>query len=1524
MAKILGLDLGTNSLGWAIIDDENKTIEQSGVRIFQEGIIAKTIGKGENEESRNAARREHRQMRKQFYRKRLRKIKLLETLIDQNMCPLSREELSHWKNWNKTLKSIGREFPTSEAFTHWIQTNPYDLREKAIHEEITDDELGRICYHLIQRRGFLSNRKSSGEDAKGIYEKGNEAENIRPINFTKHQMEQKGTKTLGAYLSKLQYTPYQAYETVTEEGQETRIRGRYTTRSMYIEEFEQIWESQSKFKDLDSRTVRATRTRDLKGTLDSKSNKKRIEQLTEKYGKDNTLVKVNTSGEGSKKKSTLHITTIKTMPLKEFLGGEITIEDTEEGQRLKFKSDESVLFWQRPLRSQKGTLDACQFEKNMPVIRRDGSYLMKDGEIQRRSKTPCPLSHPLFELFRTYQFVNNIKTSTGDYLQESYKQQIIAILNKKKAAVKFGAIVKQLKLTNEKFNYDNDFSVPNNSTIASLSPLFKTDIWQAHADDIWHCFYFYDDNEKLFHKLVNSYGYTKTIDDLKKIKLKDGYCNVSLKAIRNILPYLKLSWSFDKAVLFGGIRNAFGPRWVRFQEYEQKIITDIAKLFKNKHKEGELITEVKAYLSDPENHYGFTENDLHFEHLYHHSQEITISKGELDRVPEAENLRNPIVQQSVYEMRRIVNQLMRKYQAKYGDSFRFDSIHVEMGRDLKNGKKKRQEKTYEVRDNAQKNEEARLKLTEFGLRTSRENLQKYQMWKEIADKNGTVQCPYTGKSISMTAAFGESNLFQVEHILPLSISLDDGFGNKTLCESLFNQLKGSKTPYEFYQENNDPKLWGAKSWDEISQRAYSLLPYFKAKRFTSKKSPDLSSFIERQLNDSRYIAKKSVELLSSICKDVRVLPGQLTSEMRHLWGLNSILQPVEGINEELDATDLERPACYAIREEDQTISHIIHKNNPVPSTEPGELLIPAEVSAKGQALKSRHFSLEIQKENLEAGPYWVKIAVKDQLQLIPKVVSRPDSTEDEIIFKGKIAKNRFTNASLSTIKSENEDGSYWAKFNISDKKFIDTIDQKEKPKTSKKQLVLFGHVAEGIFKSFIYTCETNIGNGKYWLILDIDYDNVSFIKSFYQQPQIAEDEICITVNAINQEITSEIDLNFKAHQTIEDGKYYALLKIEEIGDCYPVYTAKPKVDKKQELIEGNLWVDKFTGEIKLDPKKNRDDHRHHAIDAIVIALTKQSYFQRLSTYNAQVEDKNRGRIDSTEKFPEPWEHFRDDVKESASKILISFRENSKRRALTKNKKGYSVRGQLHKETVYGLRTPPLGKEGYHKRIAVTSLKDNKQIAKIVDPTIRNILLNYLREHGVDTSDKFNVPQNIFQLDGKWQLFLPNKRGMQVPIRKVRIRENISNAVQLKGKINQQVNPRNNHHVLLYIDKEGEMKEEIVSFWDTVQRKARGENVYALPIGGVEKVAVLEENDMFVIGLTDEQLRDYIDDTTYMSRYIYRVQKLSSLYYVFRHHLASTLDNEKQECRIQSLKRFQELNPIKIRINNLGQIIKKEV
>ena len=96
MAKILGLDLGTNSIGWAIRDTENEGVKQiidKGVRIFSEGVKSE---KG-IESSRAAERTGYRSARKIKYRRKLRKYETLKILSLNGMCPLSIEEVKEWK-----------------------------------------------------------------------------------------------------------------------------------------------------------------------------------------------------------------------------------------------------------------------------------------------------------------------------------------------------------------------------------------------------------------------------------------------------------------------------------------------------------------------------------------------------------------------------------------------------------------------------------------------------------------------------------------------------------------------------------------------------------------------------------------------------------------------------------------------------------------------------------------------------------------------------------------------------------------------------------------------------------------------------------------------------------------------------------------------------------------------------------------------------------------------------------------------------------------------------------------------------------------------------------------------------------------------------------------------------------------------------------------------------------------------------------------------------------------------------------
>lgn len=1514
MAKILGLDLGTNSIGWAVVDTDSQKILDTGVRIFPEGVEPKTIGQGDKEQSKNANRRDKRQMRRQFYRKRLRKIKLLQVLIEQQMCPLQAVELAQWKNWDRTKKTEGRKFPTSKEFDSWLKINPYDLREKALEEELSLFELGRIFYHFIQRRGFLSNRK--GNDESTIFTKGKPEENILPINDTKVKI---GDQSLGKYLKSISYENGSPYKTITDEtGKEIRVRGRYTVRDMYVEEFEKIWQVQSHFLGINKKNVQATKIRELKGALTGKRNQKKIEYLKGKYGANN--VEINSTTNGITK-----VVTTEKLSLKEFLAGEIKEVENEYGEkRLQFKSNESVLFWQRPLRSQKGLLSNCRFEDNLSVIKENGDFHLKpNGKIQTRSKKPCPISHPEFELFRAYQFINNISYGKHNKLTPEQKEKVLELVNKNERNFDFSKIPDVLKLTYEKFNFGDKQKVAGNPTIKALKPLFAKDIWEKDYEEIWHCFYFYEDDDKLFEKLKKDFDFKKDISAVKKVKLKEGYGNVSLKAIRNILPFLEKGYQFDRAVILGGVKNAFGKRWDNFEEFHREIERDVVSILKEDNKDGEAIEKIKEYLASPVLSYGFAKDDPHFLHLYHHSQEVEKQDGKAAIIPEVENLRNPIVQQGINETRRLVNYLLKKYRKEIDPKFKIDQIKVEMGRDLRNNKAGRQEMSFRIRENETKNDDARERLAEYGLQPSRENIQKYLMFKEIEERAGKAECPYTGKVISVSDLLGRENSIQIEHIIPFSVSLDDSFGNKTLCEANFNRDKSEKTPWQFYDENPDPKLWGASSWEAIEARAFRLLPYRKAKKFTAKRAFEKSDFIERQLNDSRYIAKKSVELLSHICKDVRVMPGQLTAELRHLWGLNNILQPVQKLDEHTFHVDGEKSIPhYVVTNENGEVLSIHRKQNERPETVSNEILVTGNVNKK--KFYSKYFKIDMETPDLPDGKYWAKLNVAESLKVVPKFIEKPETDAHSIVFKGHVEKGYFKNDTYGRIKAKVGDGSYWAKFEVLKVKF-ETPQKDKQPKTKRNQVMLFGNVLNGEFKCFIYRCESNLRDGKYWIILDLNPDNVEFVRSVNPRPEINDNELLLTATVDETGVlTADLDKEFQVQTSKVSGKYYVVLEIlSKEPDLYRVENEPPDLEKGQQLVEGNIWVDKYTGEIKFDPKKNRHDHRHHAIDAITIALTEQGYLQRLSTYNAQRKAKQRQKLDSTEKFPEPWDGFTNDVAKAASAILISYKKNNK--TLTKTKKGFGVRGQLHKENVFGWRLAPgKDKKTYHRRTKITELKNNKHVKSIVDVSTQKIIEDYLEEYlqiDVRNPKGYLIPKNAFIKDGEWQLFMPNKKGEPIPIKKVRRIRNIGNAVQLKDGLNQFVNPDKNHHVILYKDLNGDLKQRAVQFWTVVERKRQGEKVFQLPEDGETIVTTLEINDMFLLGLNDDEYELIKDNTALLSKYIYRVQNVSDMYYNFRYHLASTLDKKEEWVYIQSLGAWEKQNPIKVKIDLLGNIVR---
>ena len=231
--RILGIDTGTNSLGWAVVDkqeDGKYSLVRKGSLIFQEGVkVEKGI-----ESSKAADRTAHRALRKQYFRRRLRKIEVLKVLIEFGWCPyLSPEALHQWH--------VKKEYPMDEAFISWQRTNdnyddnPYYYRHRCLHEQLDLNEradryvLGRAMYHLAQRRGFLSNRLEQGDDD----ETGKVKEGISSLSKS---MAEAGCEYLGDFFYKL----------YKEKGNTERIRTRYTDREEhYKKEFYAICERQN-------------------------------------------------------------------------------------------------------------------------------------------------------------------------------------------------------------------------------------------------------------------------------------------------------------------------------------------------------------------------------------------------------------------------------------------------------------------------------------------------------------------------------------------------------------------------------------------------------------------------------------------------------------------------------------------------------------------------------------------------------------------------------------------------------------------------------------------------------------------------------------------------------------------------------------------------------------------------------------------------------------------------------------------------------------------------------------------------------------------------------------------------------------------------------------------------------------------------------------------------------------------------------------------------------------------------------
>ena len=276
-------------------------------------------------------------------------------------------------------------------------------------------------------------------------------------------------------------------------------------------------------------------------------------------------------------------------------------------------------------------------------------------------------------------------------------------------------------------------------------------------------------------------------------------------------------------------------------------------------------------------------------------EEIAIAER-LQRPPETTN---PIVNKGLHELRRVVNALI----AEYG---RPDAIRIEMARDLEMNTKRYKARMKQQRENTKANDRAidtyqgiAQKNSQLGLSRypSRNDKIRFRLWEDQDHL-----CAYSCKSINLTTLFSAE--IEVDHILPLSESLDDSYMNKVVCFASENRQKEQRTPIDAFGNNT-------KKWEQISQALsrWNKKLNSKKNRFYMKKADvQKRDFINSQLNDTRYISRVALEYLSSICSDISTSKGVTTSWLRHQWGLNSLI----GESDKKERTDHRHHAIDAV------------------------------------------------------------------------------------------------------------------------------------------------------------------------------------------------------------------------------------------------------------------------------------------------------------------------------------------------------------------------------------------------------------------------------------------------------------------------------------------------------------------------------------------------------------------------------------------------------------------------------------
>ncbi len=780
---ILGLDVGSNSIGWAVVDckiGKEEKEEHKGIyagykpislralnsRIFLEMLEAKTkVPKNQKRRAARGARN-----RRDYYKDRRKA--LVEILMENGLLPDD-----YRSKPEDILNEIDRRYAERKVDKTWDKKewtdaekaycSPYAMRNFALKEKLEPHEFGRLLLHLQRRRGYFSNRGAKYIDL------------IKSLNLTAPKDDENGNKETGPVL--------EAIDQLNE-----KLNGR--TLGQFI------WE-ESRHREMPPQRItlfQFEKTREYKG----KTNIERLQfrARREMYEEEFDAI--------WQQQNAFH-----------------GLSD-ETGKKIRHE-----IFDQRPLRLQKNIVGNCNIYPD---------------------KKRTALMRLEFQEFRTLQMVNNIKIGEAP-LSKEQRRQLSALadnpneLNQsgriswKKVAETLGVKPKDINYSQGGDEGEGKTGLVGNKTALAISNSINGRAWQELGKkkqiELVEDLLTIHNKKALYDRLVKHWNLAPYQSDgnseegalglAMNEQLEDGYGKHSLKAVKTLLPHLRKGLDYYKAV------EAIGKR-------------------------GSITKDIKA-----------TNDSLN--------------------VMDIPNIANPVVQKALYEIRRVINSIIERYGKPA-------IIRMEMAREMKSSKKHRSEIASQQAENRKRNETAEKEILEhyktsninISLETIRGQVRriryddraKYKMWKNEQEE----KCPYCQKLIGFNELFsGEAD---IEHILPYTGFRQNYMNTVVSCRTC-NDIKKKRTPYE---------IWGSDTdrWQRIEKFAKEKYrkDLFPKQRNVLKKKHDPENekdFVERQLNDTRYIATATKKMLEKYGITIDVNNGAATGELRRRLGLNNIL-----------------------------------------------------------------------------------------------------------------------------------------------------------------------------------------------------------------------------------------------------------------------------------------------------------------------------------------------------------------------------------------------------------------------------------------------------------------------------------------------------------------------------------------------------------------------------------------------------------------------------------------------------------